>query len=209
MRAKIVILVLLTAVLFFMTCSKRITTRRYYVLELTNLPAFLRPDSTLFSIKVDVRDFRVARAFDQTRIALRTNSNELDYYFYHHWAAKPSLSVADFVYDLIAAKKLFTGYFRGISYNPDYLITGDIKSIERIQERHAAYAHVHMVIELIDADTEQVVVRYEDDQRVPVEPARSMNTFARVSSQILLHFTNEFTNQVRIFLQDNRPQGKR
>ncbi|MBN1480539.1 membrane integrity-associated transporter subunit PqiC [candidate division KSB1 bacterium] len=206
MKVKIFMLVFLTAALFT-ACSKRIATRRYYVLELTNT-TLTKPDSTSFDIKVDVRDFRVARAFDQTRIALRTNSNELDYYFYHHWAAKPSLSVADFVYDFIEGTNIFTGRFRGISYNPDYLITGDIKSLERIQEHKAAYAHVHMVIELINAETEQVVVRYEDNQQVPVEPAKSMNTFARVTSQILKHFADEFLDQVQLFLEENRPQGR-
>jgi ABC-type uncharacterized transport system auxiliary subunit len=201
MKAKTLLFILVSTVLLT-SCSKKITTRRYYVLELTNTSQPIKADSAMFDVQVDIRDFRVARAFDQTRIALRTNTNELDYYFYHHWAAKPGQAVADFVYDLIEDKKLFSQISRGISYNPDYLIVGDIKSLERIQERKEAFAHVHLVMELINANTDEVMARFEDDQRLPVEPAKSMNSFARITSQILRHATNEFLDQVQYFLEE-------
>lgn len=200
MKVKVLLLVVLMS-LIVASCSKKITTRRYYVLELTNTTAQTKPDTALFDIQVDVRDFRVARAFDQTRIALRTNTNELDYYFYHHWAAKPGQAVADFVYDVVEQHNVFSQTSRGISYDPDYLIIGDLKSLERIQDRKEAFAHVHLVIELVDAETEEPVVRYEQDQQLPVEPPKSMNSFARVTSQILKHDTNEFISNVEKFLQ--------
>ena len=204
-----VLLLLMLASLVALSCSKRITTRRYYVLELTNRTRQARPDSAQFNIKVDVRDFRVARAFDQTRIALRTNTNELDYYFYHHWAVKPSLAVADFVYDIIEEKNLFSVSVRGISYDPDYIITGDIKSLERIQEDKSAFSHMHMAIELIDARTQVAVVQFEDDQQLPLEPAKNMNTFAGVTSQILMHFTEEFLSRVSAYMEAYRPKAGR
>ncbi|MBN1561147.1 membrane integrity-associated transporter subunit PqiC [candidate division KSB1 bacterium] len=191
-----------------LACGKKINTRRYYVLECTGRSPQARPDTALFNVKVDVRDFRVARAFDQTRMTLRTNTNELDYYFYHHWAVKPSLAVADFVYDVIEARNMFSGNVRGISYNPDYIIQGDIKSLERLQEDNMAFTHVHMAIELINARTEKTVVQYEEDQRLALEPVKSMNTFAGVTSQILMHFTDKFIEQVQGYLQAQPPGGR-
>ena len=90
------------------------------------------------------------------------------------------------------------------SFNPDYIIRGDLKSLERIQERKMAYAHVNMVLELINAETEEVVAQFEDDQKLPLEPANNMNTFAHATSQILKHFTEEFLKQVKIYLIDRQ-----
>ena len=66
-------------------CGKRAIVRKYYLLENPRLPAstnLIAPAPLPFS--ADVRDFQVGKAFDQTRIAARSGSNELDYYFYHH-----------------------------------------------------------------------------------------------------------------------------
>ena len=90
MRNKTLLILTLLLSLFWISCSKKSTIRRYYIIELASAGHIARPDTSLFDLKVDVRDFRVARAFDQTRIALRTDSHELNYYFYHHWAVKPS-----------------------------------------------------------------------------------------------------------------------
>ncbi|MBN1465190.1 membrane integrity-associated transporter subunit PqiC [candidate division KSB1 bacterium] len=207
MKYRFLYLFLLLSLVQF-ACGKKINTRRYYVLECTKSQQ-ARPDTSLFNVKVDVRDFRVARAFDQTRMALRTNTNELDYYFYHHWAVKPSLAVADFVYDVIEARNMFSGAMRGISYAPDYIIEGDIKSLERLQEDKMAFTHVHMAVELIDARTEMTVVQYEEDQRLALEPAKSMNTYADVTSQILMHFTNKFLDQVHAHLEAQPAGGRR
>jgi ABC-type uncharacterized transport system auxiliary subunit len=208
MKTKIL---LLTFLLFIvsLTCSKRITTRRYYVFELARINEQVRPDTSLFDVRVDVRDFHVARAFDQTRIALRTNSNELDYYFYHHWAVKPSQAAADFVYDLFEQKNMFSGNFRGISYHPAFTIRGEIKNIERIQEDKEAFAHLSMRLELLDADTEEIVVNYEDDQYRKLQPANNMNTFALAMSEIMAQISNAFAERVRFYLEEQHAEAKR
>ncbi len=199
MRVKIVFAVLITALLIA-SCSKRITTRRYYVLDIPTAAQQAKPLKPEFTLRVDVRDFHVSRAFDQPRIALRTNTNELDYYFYHHWASKPSLAIADYIYQLIENRNVFSVLSRSISYNPDYVIRGDVKSIERIQVDKEAFAHVQILIEMVDPKSGEVFAQFEDDQRLPLEPANSMNTFARATSQILRHVTDEFLNNVRHYL---------
>ena len=76
--------VLLIILLSIISCSRKTIIRKYYVLE-----SRIAIDDSSFDVqkkypfKVDIRDFRVAKAFDQTRIAVRSESHELNYYFYH------------------------------------------------------------------------------------------------------------------------------
>lgn len=206
MNVKIVCGILLISVLM-LNCGKRITTRRYYVLDIPTSAQQAKPSKPEFTVRVDVRDFHVSRAFDQPRIALRTNTNELDYYFYHHWASKPSLAIADYIYQLIDNRNVFSVLSRSISYNPDYVIRGDVKSLERIQVDKEAFAHVQILIELVDPKSGEVFAQFEDDQRLPLEPANSMNTFARATSQILRHVTDEFLSKVRLYFSTSA-EGK-
>ena len=191
---------LLFVLAFGLTCSKKVAVRRYYVIELPAVVMSTFADSTQFARKVDVRDFQIASAFDQTRIALRTDTNELDYYYYHHWAVRPSKAVADFVYDMLVQMKLFSNVGRDISYNPDYLITGDVKSIERIHIRKKSYAHVYIILNFVDAETEEVLVHYQDDQTVLLNPDGGMNTFSRKISEITADINLAFLQQVENYL---------
>jgi ABC-type uncharacterized transport system auxiliary subunit len=202
MKTKIIPLLIIVS-LIVSSCSKRITTRRYYLLEIPTTEQRPKPTKSEFSARVDVRDFHVSRAFDQTRIALRTNTNELDYYFYHHWASKPSRIIADYIYELVENRNVFSVLSRSISYNPDYIIRGDVKSLERIQKDKKAFAHVRILIELINPKTGEVLAQFEDDQRLPLEPANNMNTFARATSQIFRHVTDEFLERVRVYLNEH------
>ena len=189
------ILLLLIGFLF-VTCSKNTVTRRYYIIELKGETGQARPLEPAFDYKVDVRNFLVASAYDQTRIALRTKSHELIYYFYHHWAVKPSYSVADFVYEIVEQRNMFGRLRRGISYNPDYIITGEVKSIERLDIKKETFAHVHMLLELREAESEQTLLQYQEDQQLPLERDTSMNAFAFKISEILIHMTDEFLQRV-------------
>ena len=47
-----------------------------------------------------------------------------------------------------------------------------------------------------------LVLKREGAQDLPLEPANSMNTFARATSQIFRHITDEFLNKVRIYLNE-------
>lgn len=197
------LLVAILCGLLVSACSKKSVIRRYYVIEMPALETQNIQGLQQFDYKVDVRDFRVGSAFDQTRIALRTRSHELNYYYYHHWAVKPSQSVADVVYEFGEQTDVFRQLFRGISYNPDYLITGQVKSIERIEEKNASFAHLSLQLELLNAESEVTVVQHEIDQTLPLEEG-TMNEFAQQISEIILMANQEFFAQVSTYLTEQQ-----
>ena len=196
-------LFLLLCSLVLAACSKKQIIRQYYVIELPQVTKV--PETEQLHYNVDVRNFRVGQAFDQTRIAVRTDSHELNYYYYHHWAVKPSQAVADVVYEYLEQTNLFTQTFRGFSYSPDYLVTGEVKSLERVQKNNSWYARIDVRLELIDAENELSVVENETNLSRALD-GKSMNEFAIVSSQLVLQASQAFFDKVVEYLrQQNTP----
>ncbi len=172
-------------------CSKKALIRKYYVIEAQNESPFnLQVEPLPFS--VDVRDFYVSKAFEQARIAVRSESHELDYYFYHYWAVRPSAAIADIIHSLIVRENIFRSCRRGYTQAPDFIITGQIYALERVENRNQKAAHVSGIIELVDAKTENPVVRYEFDQTQELLEDQSMNGFARYMSNIIMDVTRTF-----------------
>lgn len=178
-------------------CSKKAMLRKYYVLEVISrkdrrIPRFRKT----LPFRVEVRDFRVAKAFEQTRIAVRSASNELDYYFYHHWAVRPPVAVADLVYRVLDRTRLFQQLSREYSIRTDYSISGHIHSIERIQKQEKTSAHMAGVFELFNTKGDLIVMRYEFDQTVDMPEDHSMNHFAAKISELLHQESEAFAKQI-------------
>lgn len=198
MKTKWLIPILSLALLVLMTdCAKKAMIRKYYVLETTSskdrrIPHFVRT----LPFRVEVRDFRVDRAFDQNRIAVRSASNELDYYFYHYWAVRPPVSVADLVYQVLDRTQLFQRLTRVYSITSDYIVSGQISNIERVDQEKQTSAHIAGTIELIDAKSDITVLRYEFDQSMPMAKDRSMNRFAALISEMVFQESEAFSRKL-------------
>jgi len=166
-------------------CSKSAILRKYYVLEShTAIDTTAVRSSSPLPVKVDVRDFTVAKAFDQTRIAVRTNTNELNYYYYHLWAVRPATAIADVVYERTNRLRLFQRCVRGFSVGPDYYISGQIMALERVQSAKKEYAHLQGTLSIYDARTELPVLERDFERTLELKD-KSMNGFAGACSRIL------------------------
>jgi len=192
--------------LVWMDCSRSVVVRKFYVLEpqQTTVPAALQLDHPM-PIKVDVRDFTIAKAFDQTRIALRTQSNELNYYYYHLWAVRPASAVADMVYQIVSPLNLFQRCTRGFSIGPDYYLSGQIMALERTQMAKKEYAHVSGTLFLFDARTELPVLQQDFNRLVDLKKTRSMNGFAHAAGTILQGEMETFLQQIVEFYHAEQP----
>ncbi len=197
MKKRLLILFFIV-VMLISACSKRDITRRYYTIALATPAAMdtLLADTT-FNYRVDIRDFLVARAFEQTRIAVRTATHELKYFHYHHWAVRPAYAIADMLYYVFDKKQMFRYISRGLSYNPDYIITGEVKSLERVYTKSKDLVHVSLVIRLEkDSSTGRVLVRHDADVTRVMQDDQSMNRFAAIVSDIIYETSTEFMAKV-------------
>ncbi|NQT23782.1 membrane integrity-associated transporter subunit PqiC [candidate division KSB1 bacterium] len=197
MKKSIFIVLLLFCAVFIAGCGKKALIRKYYVLETVNVENRKGPVYTdRIPIRVEIRDFQVAKAFDQTRIASRTASNEIDYYFYHHWAVRPTVALADMVYEVMESADLFLKVSREYSVTTEYMITCVIHRLERMDGFPHPKAHLAGRLELIDINMDLPVIQYEFDQQVELKNDRSMNKFAAVLSEILHQETEAFTRLI-------------
>lgn len=196
-------IVLVCGIFLILSCSQKQPMRKYFIFEFTSqdFPAIQRTDTT-FNYIVDVRDFRVARAFDQTRMVVRTQSNELKYYYYHHWAVRPSYAVADLVYDYFDYQRLFNELYRGISYNPDFIISGQVRSIERLQTKVGDIAHINIVLKLQSAEDETTVMSHEATLTEKLDD-QSMNGFVHTLNKNLLFTLEQFKRKIIDYLGKN------
>lgn len=197
MKKSCVIALLFLCAILIGGCGKRVLIRKYYVLETIGED---RRTGLVYAgkipIRVEIRDFEVAKAFDQTRIALRTGSNEIDYYFYHHWAVRPTVALADMMYEIMESSHLFLKISREYSVSSEYVITGTIYRLERMEGFPSPKAHLAGRLELVDANVDLSVIQYEFDQEVELRNDRSMNKFASVLSEILYQETEAFTRLI-------------
>jgi ABC-type uncharacterized transport system auxiliary subunit len=201
MKIRKIIIILTLAGVCITGCGKRAIVSQYYLLE---NPWALAPEEppvvSPLPYSVDVRDFQAGKAFDQTRIAARSGSNELNYYFYHYWAVRPSMALTDMVYEVIDQAGLFERCTRGYSTSPDFIISGHVMRCERLLREDVDGAHLAVVLELIDRASEQQVIRHEFDHTVELDKDGSMNGFASAISHILfreaIHFSEKITAQL-------------
>lgn len=205
MRRTVLLLAVLAGVILS-GCSRSAIVRKFYVLEAQPGPMdprLLREQP--LAIKLDVRDFVIAKAYDQTRIALRTRSNELSYYYYHLWAVQPAAAVADMVYEVVAGLELFQRCTRGYSIGPDYYLTGQIMALERSQIGKKESAHLSGAYFLFDAHTELPVLQHPFDKSVELKTDKSMNGFAEIASQMLYEEFQLFLQQIVEYYQNEKP----
>jgi len=186
-------------------CTRRVMMRRYYLIELdpAKLSKIFKFDNPI-NHSVDVRDFNVDRAYRQTSIVLRSGTHELNYYYYHYWAVRPGLAVADMVYGIVEHSGLFKNCYRGFSYNPDFIIQGHIQQLERVQIKKIISAHLKGTINLTGAESGEIILRHDFDRIVGLGSKNDMNTFVTEISSILFNETNKFLKKCEThFNKDN------
>jgi ABC-type uncharacterized transport system auxiliary subunit len=181
--------------LIMIQCGKRAMIRKYYLIEIPSDTTRVHADSLCFPVQVDVRDFQISKALDQTRIALRSDSHELNYYFYHHWAVRPSAGIPDMIYNVLSKKRCFSRLVRGFSSHPDYLITGFIYHLER-DETDRVKAHLTADIKLVDAQSGITKVVHSFDRIEAYKHPDNMNAFAVTVSELLYQEIMIFTDKI-------------
>jgi ABC-type uncharacterized transport system auxiliary subunit len=203
------ILILIVLGLFVMQCSKKAMIRKYYVLETQSSTNRAAGDlKEPLAGNVDVRDFRTIKAFEQTRIAVRSESHELNYYFYHHWAARPSSVVPDMVCTLVDRSSIFRRCARGFTNNPDFIINGQVDIVERIQKKRASAAHLRATLELTEERSDVPLVRHDFDLTVDLKEDKSMNGFACAISNLLEQETRVFIVKMTEYFKQSKTETK-
>jgi ABC-type uncharacterized transport system auxiliary subunit len=175
---------------------------RYYVIE---IPAIVKDGdmtenksqfSTL-SHNAEIRSFKLPATYDQIKIVVRTNSNEINYYYYHQWAELPSDQIKNFIADKMNRVKIFENTtVEHIYTQPDYLITSDISAIERVDDETGSSAHIEMSLHLIDFLSKKKILTHSFNRFESINRTDPMNTFVSEISKILDEETDHFIQKI-------------
>lgn len=198
----ILVLLFFLAGLLMSSCTQKLVVTRYYLLSANqDMDATgMEADSISHPLpySVEIARFKISKAYDRERIAVRTQSHELYYYFYHSWAVDPQSAIRFFVWDQVYRSNLFRAcemeFFKG---TPDYQITGLIDQIERTDMKKQSAAHLKMSLELRRYPSGELILNHHFDRSVPIRESASMNTFAQLVSLILLEECTAFIEQIK------------
>ena len=187
------------ALLVFSCAGERIINK-YYILKTEELSGDM--ESKEFNVSrlpynVEIKDFTISAPYNQNRIALRTKSNEIEYYFYHQWADLPQTALTFFVWQTIRSAGLFRNIDKVIfETRPDYVISGTIYQVERVHMEDKSNAHLNMELELINTKNNEPIITHSFDRSLPLEENAPMNEFALKISRILQEETKTFIHKI-------------
>jgi ABC-type uncharacterized transport system auxiliary subunit len=144
---------------------------------------------------VEVLDFSVSGPYNDTRIALRTGSNELEYFHFHQWAEMPGAAVRYFIWRVLSDADLFeTCQLRVAVAAPQFIVTGAVNRLERTDIGDEAGAQVNAVFQLLDVRENRMIVSHDFNNFRPFSRNAPMNIFAQ-------EVTNIFREELYVFIE--------
>ncbi len=185
--------------------SERIVTKFYAIDNMPILPI----DSSAalqspFPYVVMVDNFSISRIYDSNRIALRTKSNEISFYFYHKWAENPSAALQTLLWRQLRSMNLFkVCNLRRIDPEPQFKITGHIDRIERVEQDNYDAAHLIVTLEFKDYESGRTLVQHIYDRFFPLNK-KDMNNFASALNQIITEQNSIFFEKIQKYLKQNK-----
>jgi len=188
-------------VLLFLTgCIGEQRATRYYTIDSYILSS---PDISTIETQeplpyiVEVVDFSIAGPYNDSRIALRTESNQLEYYHYHQWAENPARAIRYFVWRVLNEANVFeVCQLRLTVSSPQYLVTGAVNRIERVDHGEESGALVDGVLDLVDVRENRVLLSHRFETFSPFPDDAPMNVFAQEVSSIFHDETYTFIEKI-------------
>ncbi|MEJ2053937.1 MAG: ABC-type transport auxiliary lipoprotein family protein [Calditrichaceae bacterium] len=208
MKIKISLVIAFLMGVLLWSCGGNAVIQRNFIIDYdnsTNQENSVSLDCSGLQYNVRINRFEISRAYNQERIALRTKSNEVIYYYYNKWAENPVSAVRHFILEKFKINNIFAGInLNEIETMPDFVINGVISQIERIDIENTHAAHVKMILEFTEANSGKILVLHEFDRSAEIKKNASMNTFAREISRILDEECNVFINRICSKLNENK-----
>jgi ABC-type uncharacterized transport system auxiliary subunit len=199
------ILLFLATVIALSSCGKKSIVREYYIIEFPVQidSAFIaQPPSN--KTYCEILPIRIAPAYAQKRIVVRTGTHQLNYYLHHEWAVRPEEAISIQIENYLCSCKLFTDVSsRLFKVQPDFSLDIRIHHLEAVQEKQELVAHLHMTLELRDNAFDQPVVFHTFDERRTLAK-KNINLLASSLSDILALELENFAGQIEQFLRTSQ-----
>jgi len=203
------IIILLSVFLIGQSCSKKIITRKYYVVEFPEQPPENQARTDLLTkATCEIATIKVSPAFAQHRIAVRNKSHQISYYFNHQWAVNPEEVFTHLLESHLQSQHIFTSVSRSVwKVIPEYQVNARVEQLEIIEQEDQFSAHLAMSLRFQDNNNRNTILLHSFDRSEILEE-KNINLFAANISRIYLEELNEFSKKIRRFvLRQAGPKG--
>ncbi len=148
---------------------------------------------------VQIREFKIPRTFDRTRIVYRYSPHELNYYRYYQWAVPPRVMITDLIEKHLVSSGVFETVQREFyDRRPDYEVKGTIAALEKYESGDLGGAHLAMTLELVRSSDNVTIVTHEFDREVELRNP-TMTFFAQKMSEILEEEMDIFIQAINLY----------
>jgi len=171
---------------------------RYYLIEIPSSDAREREGATGPRLEgsCEISRVDVAPAYERNQIVNRSGSHEISYYRYHLWAMRPSVSVKELILRDFELSETFSAVSERFSLSiPDYLFMTRIDQLEILEDKNSFSAHLHVRFTLLRNPSQEVILKHEAEQIVPLAE-KDLNLFAGAISRILLEELQVFRKKL-------------
>ncbi len=196
------LLIILSILFMTQACSKKVITRRYYVLDSPSTVDSSLNFTPLTNAICEILPVSVPPAYAQHRIAVRKRSHEITYYQYHHWAISPSKILTNLLEGQLRSTSIFTRVatapWRKI---PDYQVSTTVYRIEAYEEEDDFYARFDMRIELVENQNKNIISSHQFSRSVFLEE-RDLNLLASTLSRIFYEEVSIFSDKITIYFTE-------
>jgi ABC-type uncharacterized transport system auxiliary subunit len=172
---------------------------KYYLLEYPRhiTADLIIPDSLAYQFgSCFIETVDVHPAFSSHQIAIRENTNQINYFSFNEWAVRPSQSFTKLITDFFSDTGLFSEINVGrSSHGNDFIIDTYVSKIEVVKSRSLFLANVELEFQLKDVATGEVISKMYDGE-VKVMEKMDLNLFAATVSEIFVEKLHAFALQL-------------
>ena len=191
---------MLFSLIMTQACSKKVITRRYYVLDSPSTADSLMNIKPLTNAICEILPVSVPPAYAQHRIAVRKRSHEINYYHNHQWAESPDQNIARLIQKSLESAQIFARVSDRIwTVAPRYQLNTFINHIEAIEGEDSLFAHISVELEIRDRTTNKVIVMHSFDRQLGYEDW-DLNLLSQGMSIILQEEIGSFADKIRVHL---------
>ena len=176
--------------------NQQSAVKKYYVLETPDDTTFVDTSKGYIDEFCEVEKVVIYPAFETRQIANRSQSHQISYYSSHEWAVRPAEVLTNMLVDFMEGKRMFkrvaTRYWK---VSPAYKIESTIYQLEVVNEDNKLAAHLKLEFRLVNADTQEVLTKYQMNQYKTMEE-KKINVFATIISELFYTALDDFSNKI-------------
>ncbi len=176
--------------------------KRYYIIEMSPKETITKKDTfSTIDKYCEVNPIVIFPAFASKKIAIRKNTHEINYFKNHEWAIRPSKNLTSITVQFLNNYGVFNNASeRYWKITPDYQLKTTIYQLQVVEKENRLKAHLNLEIKLIDAETDEIIIRHKADRYKPLEE-KTINLFAsaigEMFSNALYNFSKKIVNELQ------------